>query len=902
MSMDGKAWWRFRPGLLVPGPEEAAELEVQHHLAELIDRLVADGMDPVDARREAERRFGDPGAYRARLEQTERRRRRTMRRTAGWAVLGTALAGTLRDVRRHPGFASAVVLTLGLGIGANAAMFAILDRLLFQPPAHVVDADRVLRVMVERNFIGRVNRSATIAFPDFEDLLKHTGLGGAAALTGSREATLGSGPEATRVRVVQASHELFPLLGARPALGRFYGAEEDRGGAPGTAVLSQEYWRRALGAAPDAIGRTLEISGVPYTVIGIAPSGFTGVDLAPVDVWVPIRAANGGEDRLTSRDFFWMRAVVRLGEGVTVAAAEQEATRVHRAGWQESIAAGHYDPGVRVALDPLIEARGPDASAESKVARWLGGVSFIVLLIACANVANLLLARGTRRRREVAVRLALGVERGRMIGLMITESVVLALLGAGVALGMAIWGGAAIRKVLLPGVHFPGPAIGSRILLFTLAAAVLAGLAAGIGPALQATRADLARDLASGGAGSFGRRQGARGLLTVGQAALAVLLLVGAGLFVRSVAEVRRLDLGLDVDNLALVTLELSSRDVDRSDVYARAMERLRAVPGVESVAATTSPFQYAFATALTVPGWDSLPRLPGGGPYYQQVTPGYFATVGLRLLQGREPLETDGPGDPKVTVVSRTMATTLWPEGNALGRCIYMGGGRRGEEGEALPPPPCTTVVGVVEDASRGSLEEEPHMAYYLPAAQHPEERIMGVYARIGGDSRTVAAEAATALRTIDPAVRYATVRPLRDILDPQARAWTLGAAMFTVFGLLALLVAAIGLYSVLAFDVAQRSRELGIRTALGAERGRLLAVVMADGVRLAGLGVLLGLAAALVAGRYAEGLLFEVSPRDPAVLAAVALTLLAVAALASLVPGLRATRADPMVALRSE
>jgi predicted permease len=832
----------------------------------------------------------------------ERTRRLKMQRLEWVWVVRSAFLQTIRTMRRHPGYALGVILTLGLGVGANAAMFRILDRLLFQPPMHVVDHEQVKRVIVERTLFGMFGRVNEISYPDFDDLRKHDGFTAVAPYRESAEATLGSGPEATRVRRAQVGYEFFPLLGARPTLGRFYGAEEDREGVERTAVISHEYWRRAFGGSPMVLGNTLEITGRPYTIIGVAPRGFTGVDLAPVDVWLPLRVTNTGDERYQNRLTNWISAVVRLAEDAQPAAAEERATALHHAGRQQLIERGTYQ--ARVALDPLIQARGPGASAESKVARWLGGVSLIVLLIVCANVANLLLARGTRRRREVSMRLALGAERMRVVAELVGEALVLTLFGGGLALLLAIWGAGALREVLLPEVAFPGPAVDSRLLLFTAIAAIVAGFASALGPAIQSTRVDLARDL-TGSAGSSLRRSPTRALLTAGQAALAAVLLVGAGLFVKSVSEVHRLDLGLDVDQLALVRLEVGQTVRTRAELaelYTRAIERLHDVPGVLSAAGTSTVFESASATRMRVPGWDSLPQLPGGGPYYQYVTDGYFSTVGLRIVQGRVLSERDGPGDAKVAVVSETMSRTLWPEGNVLGQCLYLDGQAPPPvPGEPPPPVECRPVVGVVEDASRGSLEEDAYMAYYLPSAQG-SEGIGGVYIRTAGSPRDIAGAAAAALRSLDPSIRFATVRPLRDILDPQARSWTLGAWMFTTFGALALVVAAIGLYSVLAFDVAQSTREIGIRSALGAERRRLLVSVLLRGLGMVVTGVAVGLAITWAAAPYVSDLLFHVSPRDPVVLAVATASLLAVALAASLLPGLRATRIDAMAALRQE
>jgi ABC-type lipoprotein release transport system permease subunit len=914
-----------RTRLLPPDPEDAAGLEVEHHLAELVDRLVQDGMEAEEAHREAERRFGDPARYRAALEADERRRRRTMRRMEWWGVFSGGVGRTVRSLRRDPGFALGVVLTLALGIGANAAMFGVLDRILFQPSPHVVDPDGVRRVMVERPLLGRMYRSGGMTYPDFVDIQNSGAFQDLAAVRNWGLETLGSGPDATQVETSMVSWNFFRLLGIRAERGRLFTAEDDRDDATPTAMVSHEYWQGKMGGDPGVVGRTVVLAGDSYTIIGVTPAGFTGVGLSPVDVWLPIVTSGIrqlGREWFVSRRRHWFSTVARLDARADTAVAAAKATATLVNGHREDIEQGRYSGEAHIELDPLVQARGPQASGESRVACWLGGVSLLVLLIACANVANLFLARGTRSRREMAVRLALGVGRARLVSTMMVESVLLALLGGGVALALAMWAGGLIRRTLLPGVFFPGPAVGARVVGFTVAAALVAGLVAGIGPALQATRAALANDLAMGAGSGAGRRSRTRALLTVAQAALSVVLLVGAGLFVRSVHAVRHLDLGLDLDRLVMASLEFETRAMtsesdartasdqgrtgghadrdiwgqgqvaERNAVYSHALERLRAVPGVESVAGTNSPFGWAVPLGFTVQGRDSLPPLPSGGPYFMDVTPEYLRTVGLRITRGRDLEPGDDTGASHVVVISETLARTFWSDADPLGACLII-------EGEQA----CTTVVGVAEDASQGDdLRGAPYPVLYLPLAQHVDGAMNGLYVRTADEPSRLAAVIAPILRELDPRVRYANVAPLREQIDSQARSWTLGATMFTVFGLLALTVAAIGLYAVLAFDVAQRTRELGILTALGAERPRLLMSVVVDGIRLAAAGVVAGIAIALAVAPHIRDLLFEGSPRDPQVLAGVAGVLLLVALAASLIPALRATRVDPMEALRVE
>jgi predicted permease len=903
----------FRIGVGRPGVRDAVEWEIEHHLEEMCDRLIAEGWDPQEARFEAERRFGRVDAYRRALEQIERRRWRTMRWSGVLVAARETVWTTIRSSARQPGLTAVVALTLGIGVGANATMFGILDRILFRPPAHVVDHERIRRVIVERTFSsGERFRQPIGTYPDVLDLRAHSGFGAVAAYD-DVEMTHRSGAQARKVRVVLAEHALFPLLGVSAARGRFFGAEDDRPGADPVAVVSHEYWEATTGGDPAMVGSSLELDGTRFTVVGVAPAGFTGAEIAPVDVWIPLHV--GGDVRLAglastswreNRGVYWLGAVARLQRGVGLEAAAEEATALHRAGRAEQIHAGRYDPEVRLALDPLILARGPEAAAPSRVARWLGGVSLLLLVIVCANVANLLLARGTGRVREVAVRLALGVSRSRLVAGTLFETALLGLVGSAVGVAFAVWGGAAVRARLLPDVHFSGT-LGLRVIAFTLGVAVIAGTVSGVAPALQATRLDLTRDLASGARGAAGGSP-VRELLTVGQAALSVLLLVGAGLFIKSVQQLRVLDLGLDQDRLLNVKLEFETGNrlaaeaepsLDRAEqnrIYREAMGRVASVPGVSAVTATSSPFRFARMGGVEVPGWDSLSNLPVGGPYVHDVTPGYFEAIGQRVVHGRGFLMTDAAGAEPVAVVSETMARTLWTDGEALGACMFVRDSRTGEMSDT-----CTTVIGIAEDASRGLLTQDPHMTYYLPMDQQQGRRLDGLYVR-ADEPDVVVPAIAIAMRALGPRVRFAEVSTLQDMLEPQTRSWALGAALFTVFAALALAVAGIGLYGVLAFHVAQRTRELGIRSALGATRLRLLTGVLRDGVRITVMGLAAGLAVSFALGRLAEPLLFRVSAHDPAVFAGVAATLLAVGLAASLLPGARATRIDPMRTLGAD
>jgi putative ABC transport system permease protein len=902
--------WLHALGLGKPSPEESAALEVEHHMAEHVDQLVAQGWTVEEARREAERRFGDQPRHLRRMRRLERSQRTREQITDRLDVVRQSLVTVLRTSIREPGFTAAIVLTLALGIGANATMYGILDRLLLRAPNHIIEPEQLRRV-----FSSRINPrngevlAGDLSYLDYADLKAHGGMT-VAGYQDDYEHTIGSGASAFRARTHLATAELFTLLGVQPRLGRFFTAEESSVGAPVTVVLAEEFWRSAYGSDPAILSKTIEIDGLRVPVIGVAPTGFTGVDLRPVDIWLPLEAwsSRDPESRLgptssclTNRGCRWMRAVARLGRGTTEQMAVTEATRLHDRARAEAGEPERTGGGASVSFGPLVADRGTSPSTESRVARWLGGVSLVVLLIACANVANLLLARGSKRRRDTAVRRALGVSRKRLVSQTVLETIVLALVGGAVALLLTYMGGGLVRSVLLPEVSFPGSPVGWRVVAYAVSVSFGAGLLASVGPAVAAGRFDVSDDLASGSRAHTEVRSRLRAALTVAQAALCVVLLVGAGLFVRSVGEIRGVDLGFDADRLLTADLEFTTAQPDplvATEAYSAGMRAIGALPGVASVAATASPFGTAMTLrGVRIPGVDSLPQGAAAIP----VGTGYFETVGVAIVDGRPIDRRDVAGADPVTVVSETMAAMVWPNDRAVGQCLIVGTARE----------TCTTVVGVAEHAARGGLRDPPHMAYYLSmdqvseiVPQVPQWAVpIGIYVRPSDNApEDLEGEIARALRSISPEVLWARVIPMDDTLRRQARSWTLGATMFTVFGLLALLVAAVGLYSVLAFDVAQRTREIGIRTALGARKARLLRSVVSQGALLGVIGVALGLGVAYIAAPYIQDLLFEVPPRDVTVFAGVAIVLLGVSIAASLVPALRATRVDPVTALKAD
>ncbi|HEV8150688.1 MAG TPA: FtsX-like permease family protein, partial [Gemmatimonadales bacterium] len=537
--------------------------------------------------------------------------------------------------------------------------------------------------------------------------------------------------------------------------------------------------------------------------------------------------------------------------------------------------------------------RGPNESSVAKVATWISGVALIVWLIACANVANLLLARALRRRREIAVRLALGISRARLAAQLLIESVLLAVLGGAAGVLVAQWGGAVLRSQLLPRTARATVVNDPRTLLFAGVAALIGGVLTGLAPVLQARRADLNNDLKAGVREGMPHRSRMRIGLLIFQAALSTVLLIGAGLFVRSLRNVRTLPLGYDVDPVLSLELQMRGVTLDsaaRVTLRNRLLDEVKTIPGVTHAARrVTMPFWSTWNMDIHVAGIDSVQRL--GEFDLNVVSSDYFATMGTRLLRGRGITDQDKAGAPSVMVVSEAMARTLWPGKEALNQCVRVGS----------DTVPCTYVVGIAENIKSQQLSNEGGLFYYLSSAQSSPDQ-GGLFVRVHGDAANLGETVRRRLQALMPGASYLTVTPLAEIVGSQTQSWQLGATLFTVFGVLALVLAAIGLYSVIAYNVAQRTHELGVRVALGAEARDLVRLVLREGIKLALVGVVLGGAIVLVIGKWVKPLLFDTSPRDPTVFLGVSAVLVATALLASFLPARRAGRVDPIEALRAE
>ncbi len=811
----------------------------------------------------------------------------------------------LRTLAKSPGFTLGVVLTLALGIGANVAMFSVVDRMLFRPPPLLHDPSATHRVYFAMTYGGKEGTSSGTQYARYVDLTKWTTSFSRTAAFTEQDLAVGAGAEAREMRVGIVSASFFTFFDAPPALGRYFTAAEDSPpNGTAVAVLGYAFWETRYGGRREVLGSTLQIGPTVYTIIGVAPEGFAG--LWPVQrpvALIPITShANAHrpprDTWWTTYHWMWASMLVQRKPGVSVAAANADLTNA----FLRSYAAQRTEsPGLTPAeiarphaiAASVLSERGPNESDFAKVATWVSGVALIVLLIACANVANLLLARALRRRREIAVRLALGVSRARLLAQLFTESVTLALHGGLSGLLVAEWGGAVLRGQFLARSSQVSVISDARTLLFGGAAALVAGLLTGLAPALHMRRSDIAGDLKAGAReGTFQRSRIRVGLLVL-QGALSVLLLVGAGLFVRSLHQVRLVPLGYDVDPVLLVDLNMRGVQLDtarRVALRRDLLETAQAIPGVEHASRQlTVPFWSTWNMELHVTGIDSVHRL--GEFDLNAVTPEYFATLGTHILRGRGIGTQDTKHAPRAIVVSDAMAKTLWPGRDPIGDCVKVGD----------DTVPCSYVVGVAQNIRSQKLGDDPELFYYLSTAQwHPEDG--GLFVRTRGEAARYAETIRRQLQQVMPGASYVTVTPLREILGEQTRSWQLGATMFLAFGALALALAAIGLYSVMAYNVSQRTQELGVRAALGAQQHDLVRLVVSEGLTLGAAGIVIGVVIALACGQWLGPLLFEESPHDPLVFGFVTVVLLSVTALASFAPSRRAARVDPMVALRYE
>ena len=883
-------------------PEADVDAEVRFHLEARVEELVAAGETPEAARAHAVEEFGDVARVRTELVAIDRRMAERRKRADWWEGVWLDLRHAVRGLVRSPGFTVMVAATLALGIGVNAVVFSLLDRLFLQPPAGVAHPEQVRRVLVTQHNgrpSGELWHRSVYSYPEVRSVRNAAPAGVTIAAYVDDQVRLGRRGDAPTASAAYVVGDYFGVLGVRPALGRFFAQDEqDVIGLSPVVVVGRDFWIHHLAGRTDILGQLLDLGPHRYTIIGVAPDGFRGVSLDAVDLWLPYNTIGSW----TGRKADWYEALGTLS--LSILARTSSAPQ-----WQRLVASAtnvdrgefFHDSTATASLASLNGAPGRDFhTAEFSISQRLGGVAFIILLIACANVTNLMLVRALGKRREIAVRLALGVSRRRLVAQFLGEAMVVATIGGTAALVVTWWVAGLLRHTLLPGLNWGSRGVSTRVMLFAILITLIAGVVVGMLPAVQGSRPELTSALKAGAREGYRVRSRTRSALLILQAALSVVLLAGAGLFVRSLRHVRAIDIGYDSRQLIFASAAPLDDDTARQREISAALPDLAArldnLPDVERTALAMVPPMWGFSFEdLFIPGRDSLQSVgPFGQPIVSFVSPGYFAATGMRIRRGRGFAASDRPGAEQVVVVNELMARSYWPKGDALGSCIML------EQRSA----PCRRIVGIVTDAHINQVTEQPAPAYFVPLAQAPAGNKPGtiiVRARAG----QVQAARVAVIREMKNRLGTDVVPqviPMEAVLAANFHKWQLGATLFSVAGLLALVVAAVGIYSTIAYVVGQRRHEIGVRIALGAQGAHVARVVIAQGVKVVIVGVVIGIAVALALGKLVASLLYGVTAHDPVVLGAVAAVLVIVAIAACVVPAWRAARVDPMETLRAE
>ena len=797
----------------------------------------------------------------------------------------------LRGVRKRPLFTAVAVLTLALGIGANAAIFSVVSGVLLRPLPYP-DPDRLMMLWTYNPRQGFDKDVGT--YPNFEDWRRQsTTFERMAAYTGGSFTLTGAGDPA-QIRGAIVTPGFFETLGTPVMLGRVFGDHEATAGGDRTVILGQGLWMRRFGGDRTIVGRTISLNGVAHEVLGVMPQGFAHPEDA--ELWTPLARSQRFEQLMQSRGAYWLTVMGRLKPGVERASAQAE---------MDTIAAGlerHYpmNAGIGVRLVPLHDEMVGDVRQPLLI--LVGAVCF-VLLIACANVANLLLTRAASRQKELAIRAALGAGRGRLVRQMLTESLVLALAGGGAGLLLSAWGVDVLQAMAPPNVpRLSSIRIDVPVVLYTILAAAATGLVFGIAPAFQGAAA-AAETLKEGGrAGSEGARgRRLRSAVATIEIAVALVLLIGAGLLVRSYANMNRMDLGFDPRNVLALRLELPSarygEDAKITAFYHELASRLGSLPGVQAVGLGTSVLLPALPGSATLsvegrpPVDRSVPNLPVP---YDSVTPDYFHALRIPLVRGRLFTGADRAGGLPVVVVNEAFMRRFFPNEDPLGKRVTFGDPSDSQS-------QWLTIVGVVGSTRRGGVDRAPWAELYYPIRQAPDRR-MYVLIRTSGDPTAIVGAAQAQVWSIDRDQPISNMRTVEAMLARSQANRRFTTLLLGLFAVVALALAAIGIYGVMAYSTAQRTQEIGIRVALGAARRDLLRMVIAEGLTIAVAGLSLGLAGAFALTRFMGGLLFGVGAHDPLTFVALPFALLLVAALASFIPARRAMNVDPIVALRAE
>jgi predicted permease len=814
----------------------------------------------------------------------------------------------IRMLTKNPAFSFVAILSLALGIGANTTIFTVVNAILLNP-LPVKDVARVVEVdTVDTKTRVTAANSAKLgmSYLNFQDYARQSQIFSAiSCVIGPLPVTWSGGAEPRQLQGQMVSASYFDLLGLRPAAGRFFLPDEDtKPGGNNVAVLSYSLWTNKFGANPNIVGQTLTLNATAYTVIGVARPGFKGTFtfISAEEIWIPVSMypqvlAGFFKDNFNSRRFLATVVYGRLKDGVSMSAAEASLKTV--ASSLES-AFPADNAGRSVALTPLAEtAVGVNNHSQIRLAGGLMmGVVGLVLLIACVNLVNLLLAQAASREKEIGVRAALGASRGRVIQQLLTESMVLAFLSALAGLAVAYIGRSVLWSFRPPFIRDSDIDLGfdSHVLLFTLSVALLTAVLIGVAPALTAARPNVIEVLKVGGRGNTVGWASSpfRSMLVVTEIALALVALVGAGLFVRSMQNAQRIDPGFESSKLFMFNFDLGALHYDEGrgqQFFRAAIERAKAAPGVVSATiADAPPLIGGFARTIFPEGQDETSGYRGTLTQLNDIATNYFETLRIPLISGREFTDSDRSTTNPVAIANEAMAKHFWPNENAVGKRFHFFG-----------DPTLREIVGVVHNAVVNNIGEEPQPLAYLPLAQNYSPAAT-MEARTSGQPETVISTVRGRVQSLDSNLALTNVQTIGELLSQGLWAPRMGAALLAVFGGLALLLAIIGVYGILSYSVNQQTREIGIRMAMGAQTGGVLRLVVGQGMRLAAAGLLLGLLVAFAAMRVLGSLLFGVSAQDPLTFGAVSLALALAAALAWYIPARRATKVDPIIALRYE
>jgi len=872
--------------LLVPGAyRDEVDEEIRFHVECRIESLIEGGMEPAAARREALRRFGVPDKVARECRSIARSREAAERRAGLRHELFQDLRWAVRRLLREPGFALALVAIIGLGVGAATALFSVADAVIFRS-LPFDRADRLVWIDETTPAGDRFSVSLPNALDWQSSAESFSAIGAFQLRNASLDAAVDGTGEPRRVLEAPVSAEFFTALGVRPALGRLLPADSFTPGSDaGYAVVSDALWRRELGGDPSVVGRTVTLDGRPTVVVGVLPPGIAFPEGA--DLWTPVQALPRWE-----RDNKELAAIGRLAPGVSLEAAASDLGAVaKRLGDLHPEA----DRGWGVELRPLQRAV-VGHQVERALLVLLGSVG-LLLLIACVNVSSLLVARGAGRSREMAVRTSLGAPRARLVRQLLVEATAIGLAGGLVGLALAAaaveavrqWGPAEVPRLATASLD-------GRVLLFSAVAAVVSTAFFGLLPALRTSRTRPGQDLRAGARTTVAGTARLRAVLVVAQLALAVTLLVGAGLTARSYLRLLGVDPGFDARDVLAVRIDLpeAAYPAERRQALATEVRNaVSALPGVTTAAASVGAPYAGFYTAnqVWVPGL--APAADGGYPMAQwrSVTPGYFQTLDIPLLRGRTFTDGDRGDGAAAVIVSRAFAEQFWPDGDALGKEVRFGG----------PDGDPRTVVGVVGDVRDAALDEAPRATLFLPYQQIPWVHQTWLVESPGAPA-TVARAVHSTLRRLVPGVPIPEVKPLAANLAGARTNPRFQALLMAVFALAALTLSASGIYGLMAFAVARRTREIGVRMALGARRGAVVALVARQGAALVAIGLVLGLAGGWVLARSLGGLLYQTPPSDAVTYGAAVAVLAGVGLLAAYLPARRAATIDPTVALTAE